>query len=334
MRKYLKGDPLTWLTDGINSAVTFLAQRELISEKDPDVLLSDLLSSPLTTFFRKKTSGNILGDSANYDIFYRGSVWFFLLAVESGYDSRTDFIKATADCICNKSQMNDGGFSFNWHPPVSVGCRTGDIIKAMIRAGINDERRSAGLAWIIKHQRHDGGWLHCPFRGAPDVMKLIILKKSGNGHHDDTDISLPSCPVATCACMGALIESGDKQYEQTVARSAGFLLSLDLSGKKKKNITRCGLSINPLQPGYPVMSQFDVITVLRLLAAAGVTESSRSGELFNYIMSLQGSEGRWSSLNSNQGMIPEKRVESRWVTLNALRMIKAVSEKENQLEKA
>ena len=334
MKKYLNGDPIPWLTDGENPAVTYLTSKEFFPAGDHDELYNRLITSPLTDYFRKNSTGNVLGDLKNFDLFHRGSVWFFLLAAESGYDSRTDFLKTTADYLCMKSQLPDGGFSFNWYPPVSVGCRTGDMIKGMIKAQINDERTDAGLSWIIKHQRHDGGWLHCPFRGTPDIMKLIFVKKPGNGHMDDPDINIPSCPVATCACMSALIESNKNEYNEAVTSAAAFLSTLDLSGKKGKCGTRCGLSIDPMKPGYSVMSQFDVISFLQLLTAAGLSEINRTGELFNHVIRMQDTEGRWQSHNSNQGMIPEKRGAGRWVTLNALRMIKAVSWKENQLEKA
>lgn len=334
MKKYLNGDPIPWLTDGENPAVTYLTKLEFGEHNDPQELYAELLSSPLTCHFIKNSSRNILGDSKNFDLFYRGSVWNFLLAVESGYNYKNDFVKATADYICGKSQLPDGGFSFNWQPPVSVGCRTGDMIKAIIKAGINDERTAAGLSWIIKNQRQDGGWLHCPFRGSSDIIKLIILKKSGNGHLDDPDASIISCPVATFACLGALIESRKDEHKDAITRAALFLLSINLSHKDKKCETRCGLSIDPMKPGYPVMSQFDSISLLQLLTSTGLWNRSRGGELFNFVMKLQGSNGRWQSLNTSQGMIDENKSESRWVTLNAIRTIKAVSYKENQLEKA
>lgn len=328
MKKYLNGDPLPWLTDRENPAVTYLAKREFADGSDPDDLYSELLSSALTGFFRKNSTGNILGDKKNYDLFYRGSVWFFLLAAESGYDSRTDFIKATADHICKRSQLPDGGFSFNWRTPLPVGCRTGNMISAMLRSGINDERTASGLSWIITHQRSDGGWLHCPFRGACDVVKLVLFNSPGRGINDDHDKSIPSCPVATCACMSALVESGQISCDAALKRAAGFLLSMDLSEANKKSRTRCGLFTDPLKPGYPVMSQFDIISLLRLVVATESWNSSRGRELFNYIMRLQGIEGRWRSSNSDQGMIPEKKGESRWVTLNAMRLIKAVTDNE------
>lgn len=328
MNKYLNGDPLPWLTDSEDPAVTYLANREFNTEKDPDALYSDLASSPLADYLKKNSAGNILGDKKNYDLFYRGSVWFFLLAAESGYDLRSDFMKATADYICSVSQQPDGGFSFNWRPPLPVGCRTGNMISAMLKSGIDDDRTASGLSWIIKNQRSDGGWLHCPFRGACDVMKLVVFNRPGGGRHDDPDDAVPSCPVATCSCMAALVESRKSDYAAHLSSAAGFLLSIDLSMENKKSKTRCGLFTDPLKPGYPVMSQFDIISLLRLVTVTGMWNSSRGGELFNYIMRLQGSSGRWRSMNHEQGMISEKKGESRWVTLNALRLIKAVTERE------
>ena len=73
------------------------------------------------------------------------------------------------------------------------------------------------------------------------------------------------------------------------------------------------------------MSQFDIISILRLIAAADKLNSPSAGEMFNYIMKFQDSSGRWETKNKGHGMLREKTGESRWVTLNALRVIKKIS---------
>ncbi len=334
MNKYLNGDPVPWLTDGENPAVTYLAKRDLLSDGDPGRLYSQLELSALTGYFRKNSSGNILGDSKNFDTFYRGSVWFFLLAVESGYDCRTDFVSKTADFLCGRSQLPDGGFSLRLNPPVSTGCRTGNIVTAMIKAGFNDERTESGISWIIKNQRPDGGWLHCPFRSTADIIKFVFMNRRGKGGSDDSDPQVQSCPVATFSCMSALALAGKPDSVEALRNAARFMLGLNYTQKNKNLSTRCGLSTELLKTGYPVMSQFEIISLLRVISDAGSWNTRGTAEIFNHLIGLQGSNGRWSSSNSCQGMIKEKFRESRWVTLNALRLIKAVSGSEFQLEKA
>jgi len=334
INRYLNGDPLPWLTDGENPAVTYLSNKELLDEEDSDILYSSLVASPLHEYFNKNSSGNVLGNRKNPDLFYRGSVWYFLLAAESGFNRNTGFIRETADFICSRLQASDGGFSLDWSPSLSLGCRTGNLVSAMIRCGIKNDRTIAGVSWIVRNQRWDGGWLHCPFKGGKDVMKLVLLKKPGQGHLDDHDENVRSCPVATFACMSALLELSNPEHSGLIKKAAVFFLEKWFQGNKSIIKARCGLSVAPLSPGYPVMSQFDTISILRLIAGAGELENPAAGEMFNYIMKFQGNTGRWESKNKGQGMIQEKHGESRWVTLNALHIIRKILPEKDQLEKA
>lgn len=333
MNKYLNGDPVPWLTDGENPAVTYLAKRDLL-DNDPEQLYSQLELSSLTGYFRKNSTGCILGDQKNFDTFYRGSVWFLLLAVESGYDRRTDFIARTTDFLCRRSQLPDGGFSFRLNPPLSIGCRTGNMVTAMIKAGFNDERTENGISWIKKNQRTDGGWLHCPFRSTCDVMKFVFLNRAGKCCSDESDPRVPSCPVATFSCMSALALAAKPGFEKAIKNAVKFILTINFTHANKKIITRCGLFLDFLNPGYPVMSQFEIISLLRVIADAGSWNTRGTAEMFNHLIGLQGNNGRWFAANSCQGMIQEKPGESRWVTLNALRLIKSIADFESQLENA
>ena len=76
----------------------------------------------------------------------------------------------TAMFLTDRLQHEDGGFSWDWRPPVSVACRTGDMVRLLVKSSLQNSSTERALEWIMRHQRHDGGWLHCPIGGYCDFM--------------------------------------------------------------------------------------------------------------------------------------------------------------------
>jgi len=333
LSKYITADPLPWLTDGENPAVRYLVKKEILKNSDPEEIYNELLNSELTGYFRKNYSKNVLGDLKHLDLFYHGSVWFFLLAVESGYNKSADFISTTADYLCIQTQVSGGGFRFNYKSSDAVGCRTGNMIYSLLKSGISDSRTEQGISWIVKNQRNDGGWLHCPIAGFCDVMKLVFLNKAGNSLKHENDIKITSCPVASYSCLKALIEFSSKSDDITVNKGAEFFLRNNFFINTSQKLF-CGNRVDFKKPGYPLMSQYDYLSGMVLLSQIHSTDNFNTGTLFNSIMKKQNQDGLWNCENKLQGMIKEKNIKSRWTTLNALRLINAIVEKENQLENA
>lgn len=323
MKKYLNSDPLPWLTDRADPAVTYLAGKEFSAFSSEETLYSELESSQLTSFFKKTSRDNILGDMKNIDLVNRGTVWYFLWAVECGYDIRTPFIRKTADFLIMNTQARDGGFSLMLKPEQSLSCRTGDIIRALIKSGINDEKTASGLEWIVCHQRADGGWLHCPFNGICSVMKMILFKRHGNGIARDNDPDVPSCPVATLSCLRALSVADKSLYKNSIGTAMGFFLNHPVLSVNEKTLS-CGLQLKPLRLGYPVMSQFDILTFLIERSGNRFWDNSICDRLFNMIIKKQSAKGTWELENNGRGMILAGRGENRFVTLNVLRLLKNI----------
>lgn len=333
MNKYLSMDPVPWLTDGENPAVTYLVKDEILNVPDKEKIYDELIKSPLTGYFKGNSSKGIPGDIKHPDVFYRGTVWFFLLAVESGYKNSMDFVSSTSDFICSTMQSEDGGFRYGNNPPFSVGCRTGNIIWALLKCGVSDSRTDSGINWIVKNQRKDGGWLHCPVSGFCDVMKLIFLKKSGDGLKYESDDKIPSCPVASYTCLKAILESNPDKHRDVLKPALDFFIKNNFFMNRDNKIF-CGNSIYPGKIGYPVMSQYEFLAGLILSSKTEKWNNIVTGELFNEIIKKQNPDGSWNCENNLQGMIKEKHLSGRWVTLNALRLINNIVKKENQFENA
>jgi len=333
LNKYLKMDPIPWLTDGENPAVTYLVKSEILSIPDKDKIYDDLLKSKLTDYLVKNSTQGVLGDKDHLDLFYRGSVWYFLYAVESGYKSTSDLISETADFICSKTQLDNGGFKYDCRSSDAVGCRTGNMISSLLKSGFSDSRTTKGLDWIVKNQRSDGGWLHCPVAGFCDVMKLVFLNKSGNGLKYENNTAVSSCPVASYSCLKSLIQADKNEFVDLIKKGVDYFLFNNFFINSKEKLL-CGNRVNFQKTGYPVMSQYDYLSGLILVSKSGTGDNSKYGEFFNYIIKKQNIDGSWDCENNLQGMIKETKGKSRWVTLNAIKLINNVMEMEDQFAKA
>jgi len=80
--------------------------------------------------------------------------------------------------------------------------------------------------------------------------------------------------------------------------------------------------------GFPLMWNIDLIEILGILGKLGVRDG-RMDKAIELVLSKQGNNGRWKQENRFHGRFitsiePNKR-DSKWVTLNAMRALKAVS---------
>ncbi len=328
LNKYMKMDPFPWLTDGENPAVTYLVKSEVLKLPEADRIYNELIESNLTDYFKRNLSKGILGDADHPDLYERGSVWFYLYAAASGYKNTSDIISTTADYLCSRTQLDNGGFCYGFKSSDAVGCRTGNMVYSLLKSGVSDSRTYSGLNWIIKNQRSDGGWLHCPFAGFCDVIKLIFLNSSGNGLKYENDQKISSCPVASYSCLKALVQAENNDYNDTIKKASEFFINNNFFINSVMRL-RCGNNVNYNKAGYPLMSQYDYLSGLVLVSETGNFENSLFGELFNHIIKKQNIDGSWDCENTLHGMIKEKKGKSRWVTLNAVKFINKILDREN-----
>jgi hypothetical protein len=80
-----------------------------------------------------------------------------------------------------------------------------------------------------------------------------------------------------------------------------------------------------LRYGFPLMYQTDVLEILGILTKLGYKDP-RMQEAIDHLISQQDDQGRWKLKNTFNGRyqvdIEEKGQPSKWITLNALRVLK------------
>lgn len=329
--KYLKADPTGWLMEESEPSISYLVTRDLHDNPD-EMLYENLLGSDEIMRLTSTTEG-FLGDAINFDIFYTGTMWCFAEAIERGMDIRTPILRNTADFLVQKVQTESGGFSLNWKPQTPVACRTGDMVRSLLRSGFRDPAVDKGIDWIVTHQRHDGGWLHCPISGTCDQMRLLFLNSPGKGLERENDNRVTSCFYATIACAMALVENRDRggtANDNVIRNAAEFFLRRSLFRDSKNNPIRPRKSWNRdfRNLGYPVMCQYDILYGLLFIARSGFLRDGRTNEAFNLIISKQNDDGTWNTENDGIGTIEggKKRrhrgKKSKWITLQALRLLR------------
>ncbi len=339
MNRYLSGNCIPWLLEESHPEIRYLTLKDIIGDGAASQDLAEsrraIRQSARLKQMLAAAGGGVLGDSAHFDIFYRGSMWCFAEAVERGLDRGEPEMEKTAGFLFSRCQKPSGGFILNWKPEIEVSCRTGDMVRHLVRAGYDDERVRRAVEWILEHQRADGGWLHCPLSGKKDVISLLMFRKAGSGLARETDPGVPSCVFATAACLSALVHYNEihRNCSAPIAKAAEFLLSNRLFLKaQSRELPIClgGYREGDFSlPGYPVLSQYDVLYGLMILARAGFFSDPRTGEAFNHIVSRQNDDGSWNLENTRTGMlnangdeesIPDRK--SKWVTLNVMRLFK------------
>jgi hypothetical protein len=328
--KYLLTNPLPWLLEESDPSIRYLVLRDIIHEKNISHEYDLLFASPAIANLMKNRTGDILGDLKNFDVFYRGSMWCFSEAVARGLDKRTSEIEKTGAFIIQRCQTDSGGFTFDWKPETPAACITGDMMKYLLVAGFYGASMERGIQWILRNQRHDGGWLHCPLNGYCDYLKFVFFNRSGSGIKRDHDKSVSSCFYATIACLMALemYKTGDDSVTKSIRSAADFFLRHKLFKT---------LDDTPIRPrygwnedfrllGYPVIAQYDILYGLLAVAQAGFLQDSRTGEAFNIIMPKQDKNGKWNLESAKTGMLygnmrkPPVGKADKWVTLNAMRL--------------
>lgn len=317
MNSFLHSNPLPWLLESGSPAVRYRTLRDIVSNQSDDEY-SRIFDDPLVSSIPGIDKMSVLGDVRRLDMTRRGTMWFFCVAAECGLNRRTAAVEKTGSFLLDRACATDGGFTLSWNPPLSISCRTGDMVHALVKTGFSDNRVAMAINWILTHQRHDGGWLHCPEETLADSMKLILFNRSGGGLRRENDPETPSCVHATGSCLRALLDwpHPDDRVRQAVKKAAEFLLAGELfvNTSKYHSLT------------YPAFFRYDILQGLILVARSGCIGDTRTVPSFNLVMGKQNQDGTWNMESSRHAMgrgpgWAEGRSSS-WVTLQALSLLK------------
>ena len=327
-KSFLKKDVIDWLLEKENPSIRFYALAEILEKKLDDSEVKEakeqiMKTGVITKILSKQNPKGYWGIPEDFYIRskYKGTVWSLILLAELGANGADKRVKNACEFILNNSQnAKSGGFSY---ARASTGggvaskiipCLTGNMVWSLIRFGyIDDLRVQNGIKWIINYQRFDDGE-----QNLPDNWPY---KKYINcfGKH--------SCHMGVVKSLKALAEipenKRDKEINTKISLDVEYILVHHIY-KKSHNLSKVSMP-SWLQLGFPHMYQCDILEILDILTKLGYNDK-RMQDAIDIVISKQNNDGKWILERTFNGRfqvdIEKKDKPSKWITLNALRVLK------------
>jgi len=192
------------------------------------------------------------------------------------------------------------------------------MVAALIRLGYGDDLRvKKALEWLLKIQNKDGGWL-CPYWKA---------------HIRDTH----GCFYGTICPLEAFSEVPTtkltKEMEQAIERGAEFILMHRLFKADHHGFKV--IRSDWLKFGFPWFYRYDILRGLLVMTKLGynLTKDMRLNDAVEVLIQKRSTDGTWILESTPSGRmqtnIEAKGKRSKWITLNALRVLKQLSKDNN-----
>ncbi len=351
----LKTVPIQWLTGKDNPSVRYHTLIHLLDypPDHPDVLESrNLVTSDqkvVRILEKQNPEGHWESFSEPYKPKYKSSYWQVMILGMLGLERTNPGVKKAVEHVF-QFQHQEGGFAEygeegarRRYPYIKertlarreephsedqwiqekihefqLACLTGNVCLALIRLGYASDRRvKKALKWLVDVQNEDGGWL-CPYWGA---------------HKNDKH----GCFMGTITPLDAFSElpPEHRTLEMTKSIEAGveFLLMHRLFKADHhgfKIIKKSWLDL-----GFPQFF-YDILRGLSVVCKLGYADDARIDDALKVLLDKQQADGRWfldsSPIGRMQTNLEKKGAPSKWVTLEALRVVKSVYQSRGVLE--
>ncbi|EKQ54595.1 MAG: hypothetical protein B655_0707 [Methanobacterium sp. Maddingley MBC34] len=331
-KSYLNADPIPWLLEEDNPSVKYFTLLDILDKSQNDPLVVDarrqiMEVGTVPKILDKQETGGYWGPPENFYLRgkYKGTSWQLIILAEMGADIGDERIKNACEFILENSQdPESGAFSYIMSKEVNgkghggdhervLPCLTANMTWSLIRLGyLDDERVQKAIKWLIKYQRFDDE----PWK-APDEWPYKRWKRCW-GEHTCHSIIVKSLKVFAEIPK----KSRTPEMEDCIAKGAEHMLNHSIHKRSQPPVRG---SFKWLEFGFPLMWNVDALEVLGLLTKLGYNDE-RMNEALEIMISKQNLEGRWILENTFNGRlqtsIERKGKPSKWITLNALRVLK------------
>jgi len=330
----LRGDLLSWLLETETPGVQYLVLRDLLECPKADAELRAACKAahkkgPIATVLAEMDkTGYWVEPGPGYTPKFRSTVWSIVLLAQLGASVEEDKRIAQACAYLMDHAFTAGGqFTMSGAPSGTIDCLQGNLSWALLELGYDDPRLETAFDWMVRSVTGEG------IASSKDRQATVryYAGKCGPNFACGYNNRLP-CAWGCVKVMLALGKWSKKRRAPLVKRAiqqgVDFLFSVDPASAAYPMGTGTRPSPNWWKFGFPVFYAADLLLLVESLMAVGYGNDPRLSRTLALIREKQDTHGRWAlehdCADKTWVGFGAKKQPNKWVTLHALRVLKAV----------
>jgi hypothetical protein len=335
-RNQLRGDPVSWLLEPDSPGVRYLALRDLVglSAEDKELKSARRLAhkeGPIAEVLsHMEEAGYWVKAGSGYNPKYRSTVWSMILLAQLGASAHEDArIERACKYLVGHALTEGGQFTAiaSGAPSGTIDCLQGNLCWSLMELGYEHPRLESAYEWMAMTVTGDG----IAPKEEKDAPVRYFAYKCGPTFACEANNKLP-CAWGGCKVMMAFGKLPAKQrtppIKKAIKQGVDFFLGVDPATADYPNGNADKPSGNWWKFGFPVFYVSDILQIAEALSALGYGRDKRLANTMNLIREKQDENGRWSLEYDYSGKtwveFGVKKKPNKWVTLRALRVLKAV----------
>ncbi|MBN1657178.1 MAG: nitrogen fixation protein NifH [Anaerolineae bacterium] len=330
-----RGDSLSWLLELDTPGVRYLALRDLLAlpEDDPELQSARQAAhtdGPIATILDAMDEPGYWAEpGSGYLPKYRSTVWSILTLAQLGASAALDErIGRGCAYLLDHALAPGGQFASSTAPSGTVDCLQGNMCWALLELGYDDPRLDTAFEWMARTTTGEG------MAPASDrnAVRRYYAGKCGPLFACGANNKLACAWGATKVMLafGRLpAERRTPLIERAIEQGVEWLLSIDPATGAYPTGYTDKPSGNWWKFGFPVFYVTDVLQIAEALVALGYGNDPQLANTLDLIRSKQDADGRWTLEYGYAGKMwadfGAKRQPNKWVTLRALRVLRATA---------
>ena len=331
----LRSDSLPWLLESENPGVRYLALRNVLDVPAEDRELKSARKSahkdgPIAAVLSKmEKEGYWVKPGPGYTQKYRSTVWSIILLAQLGASSHEDK-RVEQACKYLLDHMAEGGqftSSTSGAPSGTIDCLQGNLCWSLMQIGYDDPRLDKAYEWMARTVTGDGV---APAEDKDAAVRYYYFK-SGPTFACGINNKL-SCGRGGVKVMLALGQIPVKQrtplIKKAIRQGTDFFLSIDPATAEYPTRQDDAPSRNWWKFGFPIFYITDLLQLAEAMVNLGYGKDKRLATTLDIIREKQNEQGQWPMEFDYTGKtwldFGAKKEPNKWVTLRALKVLKAV----------